>query len=72
MKKIYCIIILTILIQSCQNESKKDKHNVIIDNLELKEKEYQKYTDKNGFVKISELNVSELLSELKVKSEQIN
>lgn len=72
MKKVYCIIILTILIQSCQNKQKKGKHNVIMDNLKLKEKEYLEYTDRNGFVKISELNVSELLSKLKVRDDQKN
>ncbi len=69
MKNLYYIVILLIFIQSCQDES---KNNVIFDNLKLKEKKCQKYIDKNGFIKISELNLSELLSELKVKNEQKN
>nr|WP_295706179.1 hypothetical protein [uncultured Lacinutrix sp.] len=68
----YYIIIIVFLFVSCQNDSNKKRQNVIYDNLEIKEKEYWEYTTNNGFIKISELNVKELLSELKVKNTEKN
>lgn len=70
MKKNYYIIIITFLFLSCQDKSRKDNRSVITENLDIKE--YQKYTKKNGFIRISEFNVEELLSKLKVENEEKN
>lgn len=72
MRKSYYIIIIVFLIISCQKNSNDKRQNVIYDNLEIKEKEYWNYIEKNGFLKISELNVKELLSKLKVKGTEKN
>ena len=72
MRKSYYIIIIVFLIISCQKNSNDKRQNVIYDNIEIKEKEYWNYTEKNGFFKISELNVKELLSKLKIKDTEKN
>ena len=43
-----------------------------MDNLETVEKEYWDYTQKNGFLTMSDINVNQLLTKLEVKNEQKN
>jgi len=68
MNKSISILILAILFVSCQNKSNTKNQKLKLENLEVKEKEHQKYTDKNGWIRMSEITVVEFITELKVEN----
>ncbi len=66
MNKSTFILILVLLLVSCKENSKE--HNVIINDLEIAEKEYQKYTEENGWIRMSEITLKEFITELKIEN----
>ncbi|WP_308993439.1 hypothetical protein QLS71_011710 [Mariniflexile litorale] len=63
MNKSIFILILVLLLVSCKENSKE--HNAIINDFEIAENEYQKYTQENGWIRMSEITVKEFITELK-------
>jgi hypothetical protein len=70
MNKLVFIFVLTLFFISCKEKLKK--RNVIVKNLEIVEKEYQKYTEKNGQIRMSEITVKEFIEKLKIGNKNNN